>query len=118
MTLKGSDFKPFDWKRDISNQNDTFCRWGPLGRTPAQVLSQTQAECLAPKNNMGISWTWLNLTLNNQQYTDDLEKYYYKNPPKIMEADPLRGPVSGETEVNLWGSRFEKNKTIICSFGD
>ena len=44
-------------------------------------------------------------------------KFYYFNPPRIMEAEPLLGPVSGGTEVNLWGTKFEHNKNITCSFG-
>ena len=35
-----------------------------------------------------------------------------------MDAEPLIGPVAGGTEVNLWGTKFEKNKNITCSFGD
>lgn len=27
------------------------------------------------------------------------------------------GPVKGGTEVNLWGTKFEKQKNITCSFG-
>lgn len=65
VNITGSQFLPFDWKEDINNQNDTFCHWGPLGKTPAMVLSSTTAECLAPENNLHLDWAPLNLTLNN-----------------------------------------------------
>ena len=119
VTLRGSGFLPFDWREDINNQNDTFCSWGPLGKTPAAVLSSTEAECLAPENNMGlkIDTPQVNLTLNNQNYTDEAVKFYFYNPPKIIDAEPLRGPVKGGTEVNLWGTQYQKNKNITCFFG-
>mmetsp|Transcript_34677 Transcript_34677/g.53141 ORF Transcript_34677/g.53141 Transcript_34677/m.53141 type:complete len:244 (+) Transcript_34677:621-1352(+) len=65
VVLKGSDFLPFNWKLDINNQNDTFCNWGPLGKTPAMVLSTTEAECLSPENSFTLPSVPLNLTLNN-----------------------------------------------------
>lgn len=52
ILLKGSQFLPFDWKLDINNQNDTFCHWGALGKTPAMVISSNEAECLSPENNL------------------------------------------------------------------
>ena len=77
---------PFDWKLDVNNQNDTFCLWGPLGKTPAMVLSTTEAECLSPVNNQHLDWVNLNLTLNNQNYTDEDIRFYYFNPPKVVDA--------------------------------
>jgi len=65
VMLKGSSFLPFDWKLDIDNQNDTFCNWGPLGKTPAAILSSTEAECLTPENSFTLPSVPLNLTLNN-----------------------------------------------------
>ena len=44
------------------------------------------------------------LTLNNQNYTSSDIRFLYYNPPKILDAEPLIGPVQGGTEVNLWGS--------------
>ena len=38
------------------------------------------------------------------------------NPPEVLEADPLRGPVEGGTEVSFFGKDFE-NKDITCTFG-
>jgi hypothetical protein len=50
ITLIGQNFKPFDWATEVDNQNDTFCSFGKLGKTPAQVISQTEAECMSPPN--------------------------------------------------------------------
>jgi hypothetical protein len=65
VTLKGSSFYPFDYKNDINNKNDTFCHWGLLGKTPAEVISTTQVECLSPRNTLKIEKTTINVTLNN-----------------------------------------------------
>lgn len=118
VTLRGENYMPFDWHLDINNKNDTFCHWGPLGKTPAEVISSTEAVCLSPVNTLHADWVPVNLTLNNQNYTDEFMKFYYFNPPKIMEAEPLLGPVSGGTEVNLWGTKFERGKNITCTFGN
>lgn len=115
VTLTGGQFLPFDWKEDINNQNDTFCHWGPLGKTPAMVLSSTQAECLSPENNLHLDWAPVNLTLNNQNYTDEHIEFHYFNPPNIVDAEPLLGPVKGGTVVHFYGSKFEK-KNITCLF--
>lgn len=66
---------------------------------------------------MHLEYATLNLTLNNQNYTQDDIKFLYYNPPKILNAEPLLGPVRGGTEVNLWGAQFEKNRNISCIFG-
>tara|TARA_B110000285_G_C15025595_1_gene563990 strand:- start:635 stop:1075 length:441 start_codon:yes stop_codon:yes gene_type:complete len=104
VVLKGSGFMPFDWRLDIDNRNDTFCNWGELGKTHAAVISSTEAECVSPANTMHLEYATLNLTLNNQNYTADDIRFLYYNPPKIMNAEPLLGPVRGGTEVNLWGA--------------
>lgn len=118
VLVKGSPFLPFDWKLDINNQNDTFCNWGPLGKTHAQVLSTTEAECVSPVNNQHYDWVPVNLTLNNQNYTDENIKFYYYNPPKIVDVQPLRGPVKGGTEINLWGVKYERNRNVTCIIGN
>lgn len=65
VVLRGDNYLPFDWHLDINNRNDTFCHWGPLGKTPAEVISSTEAECLSPVNTVRADWVPVNLTLNN-----------------------------------------------------
>ena len=116
LLLKGQGFLPFDWKMDIDNQNDTFCSFGPLGKTPAHVLSSTQAECLTPPNRMGLMRVPIKLALNNQNYTDEDVYFTFFNPPNVIDAEPLIGPVKGGTVVNFWGNKFE-HKNVTCRFG-
>jgi hypothetical protein len=51
ITLKGNNFYPFDFVNDINNANDTFCIFGGLGKSPAKVVSSTEARCKSPPNN-------------------------------------------------------------------
>jgi hypothetical protein len=117
ILLKGSGFLPFDLKLDINNRNDTFCSFGTLGKSPAFVISSTEAECVTPANSQHLDYAPVNLTLNNQNYTNSDIRFIYYNPPKILDAEPLLGPVQGSTLINLWGSQFEKKRNITCYFG-
>lgn len=67
IILKGNNFKPFDFAKDIDNSNDTFCNFGALGKKPAKVISSTEARCMSPPNNMNppLNDVKLQFTLNN-----------------------------------------------------
>lgn len=108
LTLQGSNFYPFDYKKDVDNSNDTFCSFGPLGKTPAKILSSTRAECQTLPNHLKTAQRFpVKLTVNNQNYTDNDDAYFeYFNPPSVLDAGPLIGPVRGGTEVDIWGSSF------------
>ena len=83
VTLIGQNFKPFDWN-EIDNQNDTFCSFGSLGRVPAQVLSQTEAECISPPNPQHLTTIPVKFTLNSQNYTDEEFAFTFYNPPSVQ----------------------------------
>ena len=67
IILRGSGFMPFDPVKDVDNSNDTFCLWGPLGKTPAKVVSNTEARCMSPPNRMTppLEHVDCQLTINN-----------------------------------------------------
>lgn len=90
--------------------------WGPLGKKPAIIISGTEAQCEVPANTNGLTELQVNLTLNNQNISEGTIFTYY-NPPVISEATPLRGPVKGGTEVNVYGPNYDKNREVICLFG-
>jgi hypothetical protein len=118
ISLFGANFYPFDYKRDIDSSNDTFCAFGPLGKSPARILSSTRAECLSVPNHLHTTSKFaVKLTINNQNYTDNDDTYFeYFNPPSVLDAGPLIGPVRGGTEVTIWGSAFQR-RNITCKFG-
>ena len=63
-----------------------------------------------------MTFVTVNLTLNNQNYTDEDIKFYFFNPPNVVDAYPLKGPIRGGTEINIWGTKFDKTREIICLF--
>jgi hypothetical protein len=67
---------------------------------------------------MHLDWVPVNLTLNNQFYTDENIKFLFFNPPKVLDAEPSKGPVRGGTEIHIWGTQYEKRRNITCLFND
>lgn len=92
--------------------------FGQLGKRPAKVVSSTEARCVSPPNNVNppLTSVQLQITLNNQNVSDGLEFIFF-NPPGLSEVSPLRGPVTGGTEVNVFGTKFNHNRDPICIFG-
>ena len=118
IILKGNNFKPFDFNKDIDNSNDTFCIFGPLGKKPAKVVSSTEARCMSPPNNMNppLVDVKMQFTLNNQNVSDGNEFIFF-NPPGLSEVSPLRGPTTGGTTVHIYGTKFNHNRDPVCIFG-
>lgn len=73
---------------------------------------------MSPKNNFNppLVSVQLQLTLNNQNVSDGLEFIFF-NPPGLSEVSPLRGPVTGGTEVNVYGTKFNHARDPVCIFG-
>ena len=96
---------PFNFTDDIDNSNDTFLIFEGIGKVPAYVINSTKLYCIAPQNYI-LSQTIVELTLNNQQYTDDNIPYFYYKPPQAFDAEPREGPTRGGTEVIIYGNKF------------
>ena len=96
---------PFNFTEDIDNSNDTFCIFEGIGKVRAYALNSTKVYCVAPPNYV-TEKTNIEVTLNNQQYTDDNIPYFYYKPPQVFDADPREGPTRGGTEVIIFGSKF------------
>jgi hypothetical protein len=77
--IKGNNFNPF-LGEGIDNSNDTFCEFEGIFKVKAEVLNSTKVICIAPPNYV-LDKTNVEITLNNQQYTDDDVPYYYYRPP-------------------------------------
>ena len=85
---------------------------------PATLINATKLVCEAPPSINDISVTGVDVTLNNQNYTDDDVPYYYYKPPKIYYMVPQEGPTKGGTDVRIFATEFKSNKKIICIFGE
>ena len=80
VVVKGNNFMPFIENDEIDNSNDTFCEFEGIGKVLATVINATKLYCTAPPNFV-VDETRVEVTLNNQQYTDDNVPYYYYRPP-------------------------------------
>ena len=97
--------------------NDTFCNWIDIGISPVTIVNSTKIYCTAPAS-YDIDSTVVEVTLNNQQYSDDGVIYYYFKPPKVYGIDPDEGPKSGGILIHLYGADFEVGKPVMCNFNN
>lgn len=116
VIIKGNNMLPFVGE-DIDNFNDTFCEFEGVGKVKAYPINSTKIYCEAPPNFV-LDKTFVEVTLNNQQYTDDNVPYYYYRPPQVFDIDPREGPTKGGTEVIIFGNKFKESKNITCKFGE
>jgi hypothetical protein len=115
VLIKGNNYAPFIESTDrIDNRNDTFCLFEQIGKVPMRVVNSSKAYCDAPANMNGLDFTFVEVSLNNQNFTDDNVPYYYYKPPKIYDVQPREGPTRGGTVVIITGSEFMTDKRIVC----
>ena len=82
ILLKGVNFHPFKEILDeVDNSADVWCSFLEIksGRK-ATVLNSTEATCKSPPNYY-YSQTRVELTLNDVEYTEDENIFYYYKPP-------------------------------------
>ena len=115
--LRGANFNPFKELQDLKLENDTFCNFESLGKKPAKIHSSTDIECITPPSYEKLKVP-VEITLNNQQWTDDNVPFFYYHPPYTYYISPKIGPVSGGTVVQVMGGNFEDTGVVKCKFGD
>lgn len=116
IMITGNNFDPFRLY-DISNHNDTFCNFEGLSLMPATVHESTKISCNAPPSYVN-RYANVEITLNNQQFTDDNLVYTYYKPPYIFDMEPRQGPTKGNTNVTIIGTNFKENTAFRCKFGE
>lgn len=85
---------------------------------PMHVMNSTKAMCEVPPNVMHIDSTFVEVGLNNRDWSDDNVPYFYYRPSKITNIEPNEGPTAGNTTVMVFGIDFTPGKKIICKWGD
>lgn len=113
--IRGQYFNP-SLGLSFNNYNMTLCRFGKLLTTVAKVISSTEIVCTSPPSYVDREVP-VEITLNNQEWTDDGILFHYYHPPMIYSIEPRIGPVSGGTEVKVIGSNFVNTGFVICKFG-
>ena len=113
--ITGNNFDPFRLY-EINNHNDTFCKFEGLTLMPATVHESTKISCTAPPSYVNRHTT-VEVSLNNQQFTDDNQVYSYYKPPYVFDMEPRQGPTQGGTNVTLVGTNFKEGIPFKCKFG-
>ena len=118
IRLRGANFNPFKELEELKLENETFCNFELLGKkVKATIYSSTEIECITPPS-YEKQVVPIEVTLNNQQYTDDNVPFYYYHPPYTYYISPKIGPVAGGTVVQVMGGNFEDTGEVKCKFGD
>lgn len=89
-------------------------RFEDLSATGVVVLSATQIECVTPKHN---AWK-VDVTVINPDGGFDtfIKGFTYIEEalaPTITGIEPWEGPVTGGTAVNIYGTNFLPNPTVL-----
>lgn len=61
--------------------------------------------------------TFVEVTLNVRDVSDDNIPYFYYKPAKLTNIEPIEGPTNGGTSVMVYGSEFTPGKKVNCNFG-
>ena len=96
----------------------TYCKFGALGTVHAEVVKSTIAKCKTKPNNFNppLVSVMVQLTLNNQDYTDGVEMLFF-NPPGIVEITPSKSPTTGGWKSHIYGTKFSHVRDPICIYG-
>ena len=116
VLLRGNNFNPFHFE-SIDNHNDTFCRFEGLAMVPAKVINSTKVYCTSPPSYV-LRESVVEITLNNQEYSDNGVIFYYFRPPQVYDIVNKEGPTSGNTTVYAVGANFRNSTYIKCKFDD
>ena len=117
IRLRGANFNPFKELGDLKLENETFCSFDTLGKKYAKVISSTELECVTPPSYEKLEVP-VEVTLNDQQYSDNNVIFYYYHPPYTYYISPKIGPVSGGTVVRVMGGNLEDTGIVRCKFGE
>lgn len=67
---------------------------------------------------MHIDSTFVEVSLNTRDWSDDQSPYFYYRPSKITNIEPKEGPTRGNTTVMVYGIDFTPGKKIICKWNE
>jgi len=82
----------------------------------ADVLSDSLIQCIFPfifeSSNINVFVSTNGLSLSKMSLTVKAPRLI-----RVSSAIPMRGPVSGGTDVVIWGQNFSLNSYLMCWFG-
>lgn len=85
--------------------------------TNVVVVNDTELNCVTPAHSAwGVDVVLTNPDGGSDKFIKGFEYVDEALAPEITSADPGEGPVTGGTEVHLYGQHFQLNPTVL--FGD
>ena len=109
VEVQGSAF----WERSAS-LGLLYCRFGPLGLSRAQRISNDAIECVAPAHAAGE--VAVEVSLNGVDFTSSGVTYAYLGPT-IQAVHPALGPEQGGTVVTVIADALPSAQLVYCLFG-
>lgn len=94
---------------------DLRCRFGDV-IVRAVYVDGEEMQCFAPPHSPGQYA--LEVSLNDQDYTDQRFPFYYYEDPALSRLTPISGPaVAAGTPVTVYGHGFINTTRLTCRFG-
>ena len=84
----------------------------------AEYESASEISCVAPAAvEEGATSCTVTVSLNQLDRSSTGMEYAYDSPPEITAIEPSDGPMSGGTELTVFGSRFVAGESLVIRFG-
>ena len=95
--------------------NEIRCKFGTV-TVLAVYIDVEEIHCFAPPHVAGRYA--LEVTLNDQDYTDARFPFFYYSDPALSRIMPVSGPTEAAgTEVTIFGNGFVNTSLLVCRFG-
>ncbi|MGZ0214397.1 MAG: IPT/TIG domain-containing protein, partial [Actinomycetales bacterium] len=96
----------------------TYWKFGFGARTSAAVDQHMLGEVIIESDALVEDHAVdVEVTLNGQQFSTTGSDFTYYAAPRVSAFSPTSGPVSGNTNVTVYGSRFDAGLAYRCKFG-
>jgi hypothetical protein len=105
VTLSGSGF--------VAQR--TTCRFGRSMHITAQVVSWTEARCVAPASTAGIVHVEVSSS-NSLQLSEDAQRFQFQRPVAVKTVQPSTGAAHGGSLVTVRAAGLRATSKALCQF--
>lgn len=124
IEIEGQYLDPFFDVKNVTNHNNTICKFGKDYYVPATVLSDSKVTCQAPPSTIARTQV-VDVTLNNadfklnqQDWTDDHLPFEYVAEMIVYSIEPTSGKMEGNTVITINGNNFNSSSQFTSKFGN
>lgn len=107
VTITGSNFE---------NTGYVMCLFGNT-YAKGEYISQNELKCVSPRVEKAGT-VGLAVAIREDEFSSGVNtKYRYYSTPSLEGGEPLCGPMSGDTQITLYGTNFPRDEVQIqCVF--